>query len=92
MAPLLANCYGGLQYLDEAVERHENSYAGEWGKLADYAANYCENCSPVPDWLEPYVDFEAMARDWDTNGDIDATRTLGATRFMYGCGGIACAD
>lgn len=66
--------------LDEAACDPENVedylseyYLGEYENLADYAYQFCQDTgSEIPKWLENYVDYEAMARDWEYSGDIYA--------------------
>lgn len=47
-----------------------DAYAGEWGNLATYVEEVTRDLHQIPDWLEYYVDWELMARDWDLNGDV----------------------
>ena len=42
------------------------------GSAEDCVADYHEQAGEIPASLWPYIDFEAMARDWEINGDIDA--------------------
>lgn len=63
---------------NEGVEMHrimdiiEERYVGEYDNVEDYARQFCEEVGDsVPDWLENYVDYAAMGRDWEYSGDID---------------------
>ena len=55
---------------DDSAEQFEDSYAGEWASLEEYAENFVSECYEVPEWCEYYIDYEAMARDWEYGGDI----------------------
>lgn len=63
---LLEHFQGNLQEAERALEE----YAGEYASLADYAMQLTEETSEVPRHLENYIDYEAMGRDMELNGDI----------------------
>ena len=50
--------------LGEARTAIEERYFGEYARLADFAEESTENAHDVPEALRPYIDYEAMARDW----------------------------
>lgn len=56
--------------LDEARRIAECGYCGLYGSLADYAQELTEECGHVPEHLAPYIDYEAMGRDMELNGDL----------------------
>jgi len=65
--------YGGeLADAQTALEH----YQGEHESLEDYARQFTEDCGPqIPDSLQNYFDYAAMARDWEMSGDIFTIET-----------------
>lgn len=53
--------------LDEARTAIEERYFGEYERLADYAQESTQNAHDIPEALAPYIDYEAMGRDWEIN-------------------------
>lgn len=49
-----------------------DEYAGQYDSLADFARSLTEDTGDIPDRLAPYIDYAAMARDMELNGDIYA--------------------
>lgn len=63
---LLRDHFGG----DEAaVDRALARYCGRYPSLADYAIQALES-EDLPEWLWPYVDVDAIARDWAESGAL----------------------
>ena len=60
--------------LDHARETIEGHYHGEYSSLADFAQELTEETTQIPDNLEYYIDYEAMARDLEIN-DVLAIET-----------------
>lgn len=56
--------------LEEARRIAEHEYYGLYRSVADYAQELTEDCVEVPDHLAPYIDYQAMGRDWELSGDI----------------------
>lgn len=56
--------------LDEAESMLEDSYAGCYESLADYAQELTEDTTQIPENLAYYIDYERMARDMEMSGDI----------------------
>ena len=50
--------------LDEARTAIEERYFGEYARLADFAQESTENAHDIPEALQPYIDYDAMGRDW----------------------------
>lgn len=50
--------------LDEARRAIEDRYFGEYTRVADFAQESTENAHNIPEALAPYIDYEAMGRDW----------------------------
>ena len=58
-------------YLGETVDadRFDEMFLGEQDP-EDYVADYYDETNEIPDHLLPYIDWEAIARDWRLNGDL----------------------
>jgi len=64
--------------LAEAMEKIEDMYMFD-GTEADYAQETTEDCSEIPDFLQGYIDWEAMGRDMACDGNmhkVDANTLL----------------
>ena len=55
--------------LDDAKAVFEE-YAGEHKGLADFAQELTEETTEIPKNLVNYIDYEAIARDMELNGDV----------------------
>lgn len=69
----VANYYGGD--LDDARMALEDSYAGEYRSLADYAEELTEQTTQIPESLRFYIDYERMGRDMELSGDLFTIET-----------------
>lgn len=67
-AMLLAHFCGDLDDAQNALEE----YAGCYESIADFAQALTEETTVIPEPLRVYIDYEAMARDMELNGDIIA--------------------
>ena len=67
------NDLGG--YLDEAREAMTDRYLGCYASLADYMEEVTEDSITIPQPLAYYIDWEAMGRDAELNGDVATVRT-----------------
>jgi antirestriction protein len=56
--------------LDEAQEAVTERYHGCFKSLADYVQEMTENSMTIPQTLQYYIDWQAMARDAEINGDL----------------------
>ncbi len=70
-AKLLANFNGNMEEAENALER----YAGQYCSLADFAQELTEETTPIPETLKHYIDYDAMSRDMEMNGDVFAIET-----------------
>lgn len=61
--------------LDEAREACEDRYLGTFESLADYMAEFTEECMTIPERLRFYIDWEAMGRDAEMSGDVFTIQT-----------------
>ncbi len=59
----------------EEAKRARQNYYGEYASLADYAIQLTEETSEVPQHLEFYIDYEAIARDIEMSGDVFTIQT-----------------
>ena len=69
----LLDYYGGG--LEEAREALAERYVGEHASLAGYVQELTEETTAIPSALRFYIDWEAMARDAEINGDLLAFTT-----------------
>ncbi|HDS1725600.1 antirestriction protein ArdA [Pseudomonas putida] len=63
---------GYFSNLDEARRAAEENYCGTFSSLADYAQQLTEETTDIPSSLAYYIDYQAMARDMELNGDVFA--------------------
>lgn len=56
--------------VEESREIAENNYCGCYTSMADYAQEFTEQAGDIPQHLAPYIDYQAMARDWTMSGDV----------------------
>ncbi len=63
---LLQHFGGDLDDATAAFEEH----AGEHKSLADFAQDLTEETTEIPENLANYIDYQAIARDMELNGDV----------------------
>jgi len=83
----LASYFGGTDGIDDARRYMEEGYRGEWDSLEDYAAELAEDCygdvlKALPDFIRYNIDWEAIARDMDLNGDVITFELDGKTHVF----------
>jgi antirestriction protein len=61
--------------IDEARTALEERYAGVHRSLADFVADLTCETAPPPEHLANYIDWDAMARDMELNGDVFTVET-----------------
>jgi len=61
--------------LDRAQAALDEDYRGLFASLADCMEATCEDLPDVPEALRRYIDWEAMARDAEINGELFAIET-----------------
>ncbi|MCB1122141.1 MAG: antirestriction protein ArdA [Verrucomicrobiae bacterium] len=69
-AALLAHYGGDLEESKAALE----NFLGTYESLEDYARELTEETSKIPDHLAYYINYEAMARDMEMNGEVSTIR------------------
>jgi antirestriction protein len=75
------NYYGGN--IEDAKARYDE-YAGEYDSLADYAEEFTEQSGEtIPERLAPYIDYKAMAHDYEQSGDFLTFRTGGSVHIFW---------
>ena len=70
--------------LDDARRAIEESYYGCYESIADYAEELTEGTCQIPEQLAYYIDYEAMGRDMEMNGDIFAIETAHNEVHVFG--------
>jgi antirestriction protein len=70
-AEVLKNFGGDL---DEARAAFDD-YAGEYRSLGDFAEELTGETTEIPKHIAPYVDYDAMGRDMEINGDVFTVET-----------------
>ncbi len=55
--------------LSDALDRHEDVCLYE-GSAADYAYDLINDTCEVPEYLRNYIDYDAIARDMEINGEL----------------------
>lgn len=71
--------------LDDAAVAMRDCYHGEWNSLDEYVEDYYRSGHKIPESLEYYVDWEAMARDWEMNGEIYSVEANGKIHVFSNC-------
>lgn len=61
--------HGLCSDLTEALTKLEDCYIFE-GTRGDYAQETTEGCSDIPDYLQNYIDWDAMGRDMEIDGNM----------------------
>jgi antirestriction protein len=61
--------------LDEAQQAITDRYMGEHSSLADCVQELTEESTTIPQRLRYYIDFKAMARDAELNGELFGVTT-----------------
>lgn len=56
--------------LEQAAQAMEDAYLGAYASLADYVQDLTEETTQIPEPLRYYIDWQAMARDVEMNGDV----------------------
>ena len=75
------NYYGGN--IEDARTRFED-YAGEYDSLADYAEELTEQSGEtIPERLAPYIDYKAMAHDYEQSGDFLTFEVSGSVHIFW---------
>lgn len=72
--------------LGEAQQAITDRYMGEHSSLADYVQELTEETVTIPQALQFYIDYQAMARDAELNGELFGISTAyDAVHVFAGC-------
>lgn len=72
--------------LDEARSALDDRHLGQYQSLADYVQDITEETTEIPQNLRFYIDWQAMARDCELNGDLFTIQTAhDAVHVFAGC-------
>lgn len=72
--------------LEEAREAICHRYMGHHASLADYMQDMTEETTAIPPSLRYYIDYRAMARDAEINGDLFTVQTaFNVVHVFAGC-------
>jgi antirestriction protein len=72
--------------LDEARGALEDRHLGQYESLADYVQDITEETTAIPHTLRHYIDWQAMARDCELNGDLFTIQTAHDSVHVFaGC-------
>ena len=75
------NYYGGN--IEDAKSRFDE-YAGEYDSLADYAEELTEQSGEtIPERLVPYINYKAMAHDYEQSGDFLTFEVSGSVHIFW---------
>ena len=73
-------------YLDKAKRAISDRCIGEHTSLVDYVQELTGETAAVPQLLRFYIDWQAIVRDAELNGDLFAIRTAyDVVHFCTGC-------
>ena len=72
--------------MDQAESTLEDCYHGQFASLADYMEELTAESVTIPEALRYYVDWQAMARDAELNGDLFTISTAyNVVHVFAGC-------
>jgi antirestriction protein len=72
--------------LEEARGALEDRHLGQYQSLANYVQDITEETTAIPHTLRHYIDWQAMARDCELNGDLFTIQTAhDAVHVFAGC-------
>jgi antirestriction protein len=72
--------------LGQARRALEDRHLGQYESLADYVQDITEETTAIPHTLRHYIDWQAMARDCELNGDLFTIQTAhDAVHVFAGC-------
>lgn len=72
--------------LEEARSALDDRHLGQYQSLADYVQDVTEETNAIPQSLRYYIDWQAMARDCELNGELFTIQTAhDAVHVFAGC-------
>lgn len=72
--------------VDDTRKALEEGYIGEYDSLEDFAERFTEETgqlSNIPESLRYYIDYKAMGRDMEINGDVFTIRANGQCHVFW---------
>jgi hypothetical protein len=67
-------------------ESHEQDfihcYCG-YGSFIDFVEEFFAECNEIPKYLERYIDYKAIANDWETGGDYWVVEDTNGNDFIF---------
>lgn len=60
-----ASIHGLSADIEEQLQEALDHYRGTYDSMADYAEEITRECNDIPEWLDCYIDWERMARDFN---------------------------
>ena len=69
--------------MEEAQQMLEENYAGAYDDSAAFAEELTRECHQIPEYLEYYINWEAMARDMEYSGDISSIGTKDGKQHIF---------
>ncbi len=75
--------FGGIRYLDDAVEAMEENYQGEYDDLAEWAEQFAKDTGASMENYENYIDWERVGNDAEMGGDIYALEVDGKVHVFW---------
>ena len=79
-----AELYNHFSDLEEAKTYLENHYNGCFDTVEDYVREIIEQTTEIPENLQYYIDYEAIARDMQYSGDIFTIQTNEGCHIFWG--------
>lgn len=69
--------------LDLAEELMKEGYCGELNSPADYVEEFMRQICEIPECLDFYIDWERMADDWKSSGDLLTIEVEGKIHLFW---------
>lgn len=80
--PVFAALLDHHDNLDDTRKALSEDYCGSWRSLDEYVEDTMRDCHDIPDYLDYYIDWAAMGRDMETNGDLYTLELDGAIQVF----------
>ncbi len=82
-----AHVYADERDADRTEALLTDGYRGAWDSLADYVAEFYEDChadslAALPDALRHRIDWDGVAHDWECGGDVTTYAVGGQTHVF----------
>lgn len=75
---------GGLAQIDDAVEKFDEAYLGEYDDLASYAEQlYDDLGTEIPEAFKYYIDWKKLGRDMELGSDVFTVDAGGGKVWVF---------